>query len=147
MYFVQHGRCVDKTIDPDRPLSNEGREEVERVATHLHKAGIAVAQIHHSGKTRARQTAELFAEQVEADSVTELSGMNPNDDVLDFLAMLEDNTMYVGHLPHLARLLSFLTAGNGDADVIKFSNAGVICLGKDEANYAAEWILTPAICL
>ena len=34
MYFVQHGKAVPKEIDSDRPLSEEGRAEVERVDVH-----------------------------------------------------------------------------------------------------------------
>ena len=35
IYFVQHGICEAKTMDPDRPLTHEGRKEIKRVAIHL----------------------------------------------------------------------------------------------------------------
>ena len=144
MYFVQHGLCVAKEIDPEQPLSDAGRKEVERVAIHLRKAGVAVGRIFHSGKTRARQTAELLAEQVGSDHIDERAGMKPNDDVVEFVATLEDDAMYVGHLPHLAKLVSYLAAGDEAGEVVRFSNGGVVCIGKDDAGYYVEWFVRQA---
>jgi phosphohistidine phosphatase len=146
IYLVQHGESVVKEVDPDRPLSDKGQNDVALVSAQLHNAGVQVVKIFHSGKTRARQTAELFAEQLNPERVTEQSGMKPNDNAAAFAALLEDNTMYVGHLPHLARLVSFLTADEEDADVIRFSNSGVVCLGKGANGYSVEWYITPSLC-
>ncbi len=60
IYLVQHGKPVPKEENPDKPLSNQGKEDVERVASFLMKAGIKVDDIFHSGKTRAMQTAEIM---------------------------------------------------------------------------------------
>lgn len=146
IYFVQHGKCVAKEVDPDRPLSDEGRKEVERVAARLHKAGTALGQICHSGKTRARQTAEIMAGQLGVDWIIECAGMKPNDDAAEFAARLEDNSMYVGHLPHLARLVSCLTADGEETEVVRFTNAGVVCVGRDDNGWYVEWYLTPSLC-
>ncbi len=50
LYLMQHGKAKPKEVDPERSLSDEGVEEVERVAAFLEKAGIKVAEIFHSGK-------------------------------------------------------------------------------------------------
>lgn len=146
MYFVQHGVSVAKEIDPDRALSRDGRMDVERVAAHLHRTGVEVKRVYHSGKTRARQTAELLADQIGLGGVYELSGMKPNDDVVEFAASLEDGCMYAGHLPHLAKLVSFLVAGEEEVNVVQFTNGGVVCVDKDDSGYYVEWFLVPSIC-
>ena len=52
--------------------------------------------ICHSGKTRASQTAEIFAEQLGVGNVVELTGMGPNNDVTVFAETLtSDDVMYV----------------------------------------------------
>lgn len=146
LYCVQHGLCVAKEVDPDRPLSIEGRKEVELVAARLRKMGVAVRQVCHSGKTRARQTAEILAEQIAFDGICERRGMAPNDSAEEFVSAVEDNTMYVGHLPHMGRLVSCLVVGDGNAGVVQFTNGGVVCIGKGDAGFQIEWYVTPAMC-
>ena len=41
LYLVQHGAAVSKEIDPERPLSQEGRAEVRKVASYL-AAGLGI---------------------------------------------------------------------------------------------------------
>jgi phosphohistidine phosphatase len=43
-------------------------------------AGIQVDKVRHSGKMRAQQTAEIFAECLGAETIA-VSGLAPNDDV------------------------------------------------------------------
>src|SRR6185436_20755917 len=62
VWLVRHGHAVSDQVDPERPLSAEGRTEVEAVARALAKSGrVRPTAIVHSGKTRARQTAEILA--------------------------------------------------------------------------------------
>lgn len=146
MYFVQHGKAVAKEVDADRPLTEEGRKEVERVRDALRGMGLTAGKVCHSGKTRARQTAELLATAMSADCVTEIAGMKPNDDVAEFSKGLEDEVMYVGHLPHMGKLVSYLVTGDATAEVVAFTYSGVVCVGKDEDGYHIEWFLTPSSC-
>ena len=146
MYFIQHGKAVPKEIDPDRPLSDEGREEVERLAAYLRRTGVAVKQIYHSGKTRARQTAELFEKQIGFGRMVERPGMNPLDSVAEFAQDLEEDAMYVGHLPFMEKLVSYLTAGDEDAGVVAFSCGGVVCIAHEEGKHHIEWCIPPSVC-
>lgn len=146
MYFVQHGKAVAKEVDPDRPLSDEGRIEVERVGACLRHMGLTLRGVCHSGKTRARQTAAILTTEVGLDYLSELEGMGPNDDVVQFAERLKDDFMYVGHLPHMGKLVSYLVAGNEDAGVVSFSNGGVVCLGNGEEGCQIEWIVIPSMC-
>jgi phosphohistidine phosphatase len=147
IYFVRHGSALPEHVDPNRSLSATGREEIERIAAHLKKEGVAAKTIYHSGKTRARETARILAEHIGAAGVFEMSGMNPNDDVVEFAAGLqEDDAMYVGHLPHLGKLVSYLVAGDENAGLVKFETGGVVCVEKDGAGYHIEWELKPSLC-
>lgn len=147
VYFVQHGVAVPEEVDSNRPLSADGRREVEAVAAHLRNVGVTVYKVCHSGKTRARETAQILAGQIGHGNVYEVQGMIPNDNVAAFAASLkEDNVMYVGHLPHLGRLVSFLVAGNENARVVQFVNSGVVCVERDSTGHHIEWYLTPSLC-
>lgn len=148
MYFVQHGEALPKDVDPERGLSENGSGQVRRIANYLQRAGLQVSEIRHSGKTRARQTAELFAAGLGDPGVSEIAGMNPNDDVAVFAGgSLQDGVMYVGHLPHMGKLVSYLTTGDPDADVIRFTNGGVVCLQQEEAGTQISWYIRPADCI
>ena len=35
MFFVQHGMALDKFIDADRPLSEQGEQNVKNIASHV----------------------------------------------------------------------------------------------------------------
>ena len=147
IFFVQHGVAVPEEVDSNRPLSADGRRDVEAIAAHLRKVGVSVNRICHSGKTRAKETAQILSGQIGDGSLHEVPGMNPNDPVGAFAAgLIEDNTMFVGHLPHLGKLVSYLVAGNEAAGVVKFVNGGVVCVEKDPAGYHIEWYLKPSLC-
>jgi len=64
IYLMQHGKPVPKDKDPEKPLSERGRDEVQNIAGFLKKAGIQVEAVYHSGKTRARQTAEIMNSKI-----------------------------------------------------------------------------------
>lgn len=147
IYFVQHGLALPEEVDPNRPLSADGRKEVECIAAHLRKVGVAAKKVCHSGKTRARETAQILSEQIGDGNIYAVSGMSPNDNVIEFAAGLkEDSTVYVGHLPHLGKLVSYLVAGDEVAGVVKFVNGGVVCVEKDSTGYHIEWYLLPSLC-
>lgn len=147
MYFVQHGVAMAKEVDPDRSLSKEGRREIEHISAYLKKMGITPKKIYHSGKRRAEETAQIFSDQIGDGSIHKLLGMNPSDSVKVFATFLESNdTMYIGHLPHMEKLISYLTTGNEDSGVVKFENGGVVCIENDGENFYIDWYLKPAIC-
>ena len=82
IYLVQHGKPVPKEEDPERPLSAQGKEDVEKMSAFLMKAGIEVDDIFHSGKTRARNTAEIIASKLNPDKKPiKKGGLSPLDEV------------------------------------------------------------------
>ncbi len=147
VYFVQHGLALTKEEDPNRPLSQTGKLEVKSISQYLQTQGIKINGVYHSGKTRAEETAQIFANQIGDGNVNQLIGMNPNDDVREFATILKfENTMYIGHLPHLEKLISFLITGSTNTNVVKLVNAGVVCVEKNSLGYYIDWYLKPSLC-
>src|SRR6266702_736262 len=107
LYLVQHGQAKAEADDPERPLTDQGVADVEGVARHaVNHLGVRPARVAHSAKTRARQTAEIWARLLDAD-IAPSDGLAPNDDPATWAARLDsevDDLMVVGHLPHLGRL-------------------------------------------
>ncbi len=147
LFLVQHGQALSESEDPDRPLSATGQEETTQVAAAVMAAGVQPSLIRHSGKTRADQTAAIFAAALQPpDGVETADGLKPMDDV-EALARSFDgetrNIMLVGHLPHLARLTGFLITGDADREIVQFRNSGVVCLGFDDGAWTLGWAVTP----
>ncbi len=150
LYLIQHGKSLPKDQDPDQGLSKEGIAETKRMANLAKDQGITVSQIRHSVKTRARQTAEIFAEALNPrEGIQEVSGIKPMDDVAEYAANLDPdvNVMLVGHLPFMERITSYLTTGSIDQTVFKFQNSGIVCLDKDPEtqSWVIKWTLLPNI--
>ncbi|MEE9594620.1 MAG: phosphohistidine phosphatase SixA, partial [Candidatus Hydrothermarchaeales archaeon] len=107
LYLVQHGEPKREEEDSDRPLSETGWSEIRKVAAFIAETvNIPVSTIFHSGKTRARQTAEALAKYLNpTEGVKEADGLKPLDDPLiwaDRLAETKEDIVLVGHLPHLS---------------------------------------------
>ena len=150
LYLIQHGKSLSKDQDPDQGLSAEGIAETERIANQAKDDGVTVSQIRHSVKTRARQTAEIFAGALNPkQGIREVSGIKPLDDVAEYAAGIDplEDIMLVGHLPFMERITSFLITGSADKQVFKFQNSGIVCLDKDPdaQTWVIRWALMPKI--
>ncbi len=149
LYLVQHGEATPEAEDPSRPLTERGREEVRRAAERAAALGIQVAEIRHSGKLRARQTAEILAERLSPPrGVREMEGLGPTDDPWLAHRAVEsarEPVMLVGHLPHLGRLASALLTGDYRRDIIQFRMGAIVCLINVEGRWLLQWVLTPEI--
>ena len=150
LYLVQHGDALEKTENPDRPLSASGRAAVEAVGRMLRNAGITVPAVGHSGKTRAQQTAELLAEALGAtEPLQERKDLSPNDPVeivRKSLRYAETDLMLVGHMPFMGKLASLLVTGDEYADVLAFQKGGVACLERqDDVRWRLAWMVVPEL--
>jgi phosphohistidine phosphatase len=146
LYLVQHGTARSKDEDPARPLTDEGRREVESVMLLMMRFGaITASRVVHSGKRRAAETAELIANKLDAE-VEEADSLGPTDDPEIWrgrLAEVGRDLVIVGHLPHLDRLSSTLLCGDPEAGLVEFSNGGVVCLHRHEGRWAVRWSIPP----
>ena len=144
LYLVHHGDAVTPDIDPMRPLSTDGRAAVETLAQRALARGVKPAVIQHSGKLRARQTAEIFwraCNPLAEFSAT--SGLQPDDPprwIAETLIGEVRDVMLVGHMPHLAGLRRLLVGGDSHRDAPQFPLHGVVELEKKEED--AQWVET-----
>jgi len=150
LYLVQHGKSLPKEADPEQGLSPEGEAETRSMAELAAGQGLTVARILHSGKKRARQTAEILGRLLKTGgSIAETPGLKPLDDVQSFARNLDpgEDLMLVGHLPFMERMAGYLVTGSPEKTVIKFQNSGIVCLDReaDSGPWWIRWALVPAI--
>jgi phosphohistidine phosphatase len=148
LFLVQHGKSLSKDKGPNKGLSEAGIHETERIAQVAKEYGVHVSGIAHSGKTRARQTADIFASALRPEGgLQEISGLNPLDDVTAVAIDSTEDRMFVGHLPFMERLTAYLITGSIERPVFKFQNSGIVCLNKapDTKSWVIKWALMPHI--
>ena len=94
----------------------------------------------HSGRTRARQTAEAWGGLLDVD-VEQADALAPNDDATIWVGRLvteNDDVMLVGHLPHLARLTALLLIGAADRPLIQFHQGGMVALESNRRGLVSK---------
>lgn len=148
LYLVQHGEATSEEIDPNRPLTEKGRQDVARTAEFLRASSIKIDIILHSTKTRAVETAQILAEAILPKEGTEqredLTPNDPVDKLFDELNTENRDLMVVGHLPFLGKLASLALAGSGSSEIVGFKQAGVVCLErKEDKNWQLVFAVTP----
>jgi phosphohistidine phosphatase len=142
VHLVHHADALSPAIDPQRPLSSRGLRQVEWLAGAAAGAGVQPAAIWHSGKMRARQTAEAFLRRcapfAEFRMVRGLRPDDPPDWIRDQLIGEERDVMLVGHMPNIAQLASAL----GAADVMPLN--GIVSLERvGPTRYRESWRAGP----
>jgi len=148
LYLVRHGEAYSETVDPDRSLTEQGKAVVAAMAQRVASLNVPVSQVLHSTKTRASETANIFSNHLKpTGGVKEIKGILPYDDITKIAPGLDPalNTMMVGHLPFLERLVSSLVAGSPDTPLVKFQTGGIVCLDRMEKNgpWHVKWALMP----
>jgi phosphohistidine phosphatase len=148
--LVHHGDAVGPEVDPRRPLSPWGREAVDRLAAEAASRGVKPIVIWHSGKLRARETAEAFWRA--CNPFAEFSAtrdLQPGDSpawMRDRLRGESRDILITGHYPHLPALLTLLLArperpGLQGGEAGQFPKNGVVSLvTSDEGEtFSEEW--------
>ena len=141
LYLAHHGEAVGPEVDPQRPLSARGRAAVEQLAARAAARGIKPAVVWHSGKLRAKQTAEAMWRACNA--LAEFSAsrdLQPDDPPQWFRDRLHAETrdiIVAGHFPHLPRLLALLVTG-GEAGVDFPVHGCVALVSNDEGDTWSE---------
>jgi len=146
--LIQHGQSKSKEEDPERHLTEKGKEESEKIAKFLsEKMREKLEAIYHSGKTRAKETAEIFAKYLKPEKgIVEDQTLAPLEDPeiwVKKLKNLDHNIAIVGHLPHLSRLTSSLLIGDPDREIIEFRYSGALCLERAEDKWLIRFYVVP----
>jgi phosphohistidine phosphatase len=148
LYCVRHGHA-EKVPDKsgESPLTAEGVEGVSKVATYLAHRGAHVVHVMHSGKLRAKQTAEIFAKTI-GNGATEicplLNAEYTVDALLELIHEWHDDTLLVGHMPFMSQLVSALLLEDESYDIVRFPPGTVVCLDRFEHHrWILDWVLRP----
>jgi phosphohistidine phosphatase len=112
---------------------------VEAVAALLARRKPRVSRIVHSGKTRARQTADILAGHLTPGRPVEAAaGLDPNDPVELWVETANgwaEDCLLVGHQPFLGKLVSRLVLGE-ERNVVDYQPGTGVCL---EPAGAGSW--------
>lgn len=141
LYLVHHADAVGPDVDAQRPLSEAGRSHAGQLAAEAARRGVKPDVVWHSGKLRARQTAEAFWRAcnplAELAAIRGLQPTDPPEWIRDRVAGEARDVMLVGHFPNLPRLLHLLTTGAADDASAEFPAHGIVAL---EALEVPRWV-------
>ncbi len=146
VYLVRHGEARKKEEDPERHLTEKGVEEAKKIARFLSEIEVHVEEVLHSGKTRAKEMAEIIASELGA-RIREVDGLDPLADPSEWAERLKGmngDVMLVGHLPHLSRLAGLLLTGS-QLEFVKLSSGGALCLEGEGDGWSLIWLVSPGI--
>jgi phosphohistidine phosphatase len=111
--------------------------------------GVKPAAIWHSGKLRAKQTAEAFWRHCNPLSTLAASrGLQPTDstswivDTLTAEGVAFGELMVVGHFPHMPHLLAHLISGRADVAPAMFPLNGLVALTEHDGRWIESWRMT-----
>ncbi len=149
LLLVHHAEAEPPDVDPRRPLSARGRAQAELVALDVAARGLKPDVVWHSGKLRARQTAEAcWRASNPFAPMTAVRGLLPGDPpewMRDMLAGDPRTIVVVGHMPHLPALLGLLLGQPRDGAGATFPLHGAVALEGDEAGWTERWrVSSPA---
>ena len=121
VYFLRHGRALDREEwgedDRLRPLTDEGIAGIKQEAKALRRLGVRVDRILTSPLVRARQTAEIVAQELGVcETLSEDGRLAPGLTGSTLGQILGENAslralMFVGHEPDFSMAIGRLTGG------------------------------------
>ena len=145
--LAHHAEALGPHEDPMQPLSPMGRAWADEAALRAAALGAKPSAIWHSGKLRARQTAEAFWRACNPlASFGAERGLQPADPphwIADRLLAEEGEVLVAGHMPHLASLLRLLVASHVHAPGADFPAHAVIGLERQESGWLEVWRIVP----
>jgi phosphohistidine phosphatase len=118
LYLIRHGVAAERgeefPDDSKRPLTSEGIARLRKEAKALEGLGVSFDQILSSPLVRARQTADVFAEELKGKPpIANTDALTPAGSpgaVIQELAkhMRKASIALVGHEPNMGELAAFL---------------------------------------
>lgn len=152
LFLVRHGIAVDGLsgeirTDAQRPLTPEGRQEVELVAKGLRKQGSKLDLLVTSPLVRARQTAELYGEEFKLEPEI-CPALAPGGEAEELFRFLKDkkaeSIALFGHEPDMGELAQYLLHAEFN---IPFKKAGICRIDVWEMPPSSpgtlKWFLPP----
>jgi phosphohistidine phosphatase len=163
LYILRHGLAVEPGTagfanDSERPLIPKGERKLWKVAQAVADLDISFDWILSSPYLRAKQTAEIVAEGLNARKKLEpCDALIPGGSVKKLIQQIQQrrpqpaDVLLVGHEPYLSELISLLISGNTETAVM-MKKGGLCKLSIESLQHGQcatlEWLLTPKqLCL
>ena len=156
IFILRHGEAGNRMTvvekDSERPLTPEGRTEIQEIAKSLKTVGLQTDRIYTSPLRRARETAEIAAKILNIPTLEEWDELKPDGSKAELyrkLARLEQNSrpILVGHEPYLTSMIGEIIGTTGAKIVLKKGGIGKVRITSFTPRISGElrWLLTPKI--
>lgn len=158
LYIVRHGIAIDREApkcppDPERFLTEEGKEKTQQVAKGLAKLGVAPDMLISSPYRRAKETAEIFAAELEyaKAKIRYTNALLPSADaVMLFRELAKDKdagtAMIFGHAPHLDEVLAAAVGSKHQFTALKKAGVALVELKRiSPPSGELLWLATPKL--
>jgi len=156
LFILRHGEAGNRMTvveeDSERPLTMEGRAEMQKIAKSLKAVGLQTNQIYTSPLKRARETAEITAKILNIPTLEEWDELKPDGSKTALyrkLARLEQNSrlILVGHEPYLTSLIGEIIGTTSPKVVLKKGGVARVRITSFTPRISGElrWLLTPKI--
>ena len=148
LILVCHGENVPEEVNPEKPLSEKGISDIEKIGELLKKENNFADEIYYSGKKRAEETSQILAKHIlKGNRISNEEGLSPEDDIkpwADKIGNFETDVMLVGHLPFMEKLASLLIDNDENKKIIDFHQGTAAVLIKNaEGKWIVENVLQP----
>ena len=155
LFILRHGDAGRRSAvfkdDSKRPLTLDGKKEIEEISKGLLSLGIEFDYIFSSPLLRSKQTAEIVFNNLKCkNQLSELDELKPEGSKLQLYKKLsnlkqESSVLIVGHEPYLSELVGeAVSGGNSRIDLKK---AGLIRIRTTafipKIQGELRWLLTP----
>ena len=154
LYILRHAIAVERGTpgykkDSDRPLTKEGEAKMRQIAEAMLGMELKFDLILSSPFIRARQTAQIVADEL-GEEVTFSESLTPGSNAVELIREINDEKpqrlLLVGHEPDLSQLISVLISG-GTENIIELKKGGLCKLSCEKLSFGRcatlNWLLTP----
>ena len=157
LYVVRHGIAVEPGTlgipDDDRLLTAKGEKRIRQIARGLVRLDLELDRIVTSPLPRARATAEIIADVLDARKIIEISNVLQTGSAAATIERwlrerTEERLMIVGHNPTLSDLVSLLVLGAIQPAFCDLKKGGIAALTRSPAAsglYEVNWIAPPRL--
>ena len=149
LYLLRHGPASQTSPDASRTLTPHGKTEVGSIGAHFKKNKLKIAEVWHSPKTRAVETASVFLATSGNSGAgrEEKKALKPDGDAEEILRDLASfkgpSLLLVTHLPFVAELAHKLDP-DGDGAQMTFPTAGLAAFERKGSGWKWLWSIDPS---
>jgi len=144
LYLVRHGETDPG--NPAHPLTENGKHNIEIISSFFKRVKVEAEEIWSSPLLRAKQTANILAQQLAIKEIVDKEILNPEQPVAPVIRELnktDGRIIIVGHLPLLQQIISSLLTETEDKEFIKFEPGTAAFLELGQHGWQLVWLVSP----